>query len=111
MRKDQHIMGSEDTRQAKTDKPHQHFGDPQQVVADPALSKQDKVEALETLEQDARLLATATEEGMTGGERSKLREVLNAKKTLEWPTDAAKNPPPGSEAEVAKEVEIEKLDP
>jgi hypothetical protein len=109
--KDQHIMDSEETRQAKTDKPHQHFDDPQQVVADPALSEQDKVEALETLEQDARLLATAAEEGMTGGERSKLREVLNTKKAIECPTDAAKNPPPGSEAEVVKEVEIEKLDP
>jgi hypothetical protein len=104
-------MDSGETRQVKTDKPHQHFDDPQQVVADPALSKQDKVKALEALEQDARLLATATEEGMTGGETSKLREVLNAKKALEWPTDAVKNPPPSSEAEVAKEVEIEKLDP
>jgi hypothetical protein len=109
--KDQHIMGSEETRQAKTNKPHQHFDDPQQVVVDPELSKQDKAEALSTLEQDARLLATAAEEGMAGGERNKLREVLNAKKALECPTDAAKNPPPGSEAEVAKEVEIEKLDP
>jgi hypothetical protein len=104
-------MNSKETRQAKTEKPHAHFDDPQQVVADPALSKQEKVEALETLEQDARLLATATEEGMTGGEQSKLREVLSAKKALENPTDAASNPPPDSEAEVAKEVEIEKLDP
>ncbi len=104
-------MGSEETRQAKTEKPHQHFGDPQHVVADPELSKQEKAKALPILEQDARLLATAAEEGMTGGERSKLREVLNAKKVLERPTGAAKDPPPGSEAEVAKEAEIEKLDP
>ena len=104
-------MYAKETRQAKTEKPHAHFDDPQQVVADPALSKQEKAEALETLEQDARLLATATEEGMTGGEQSKLREVLNAKKALECQTDAAKCPPPGSEAEVAEEVKIEKLDP
>ena len=48
---------------------------------------------------------------MSGGEQSNLRDVLNAKRALEGPADAASNPPPGSEAEVAKEVEIEKLDP
>ena len=65
-------MDAKETRQAKTDKPHGHFDNPQQILADPALSKQDKLKALETLEQDARLLATATEEGMTGGEHSNL---------------------------------------
>ena len=108
---EQRIMEAEETRQAKTEKPHDHFDDPQQVVADPALSKQDKLEALEALEQDARLLATATEEGMSGGEQSNLRDVLSAKKTLESATDSASNLPPDSEEEVAKEVEIEKLDP
>jgi hypothetical protein len=109
--KDRYVMASEEARQAKTDKPHQHFDEPEQVVSDPALSDQDKAEALETLEQDARLLAKATEEGMAGGERSKLREVLSAKKALGNPTNAPTNPPPGSEAEVAKEAETEKLDP
>ena len=110
-------MDAKETRQAKTEKPHAHLDDPEQLVADPALSKQDKLEALEVLEQDARLLATATatatatEEGMIGGEQSNLRDVLTAKKSLEGPTDAANNPPPNSEAEVAKEVEVEKLDP
>jgi hypothetical protein len=104
-------MDAKETPEAKIEKPHEHFDDPQQVVTDPALSKQDKLEALETLEQDARLLSTATEEGMTGGEQSKLRDVLSAKKELESATDDANNPPPDSEAEVAKEVEIEKLDP
>jgi hypothetical protein len=108
--REQRIMDAKETRQAKTEKPHDHFDDPQQVVADPALSKQDKLEALETLEQDARLLA-ATEEGMIGGEQSSLRDVLSAKKALESANDATSNPPPDSEAEVAKEVEIEKLDP
>jgi hypothetical protein len=104
-------MDSQEAHQAKTEKPHANFGDTQQVVADPALSKQEKVQALETLELDARLLATATGEGMTGGEHSKLHEVLSAKKALENPADAASNPPPDSEAEVAKEVALEKLDP
>jgi hypothetical protein len=53
---------------------------------------------------------------MTGGEESKLGEVLDAKKALEESaatTNPASpgNPPAGSGAEVAKEVEIEKLDP
>ena len=85
-------MDSEEARQAKTDKPHRHFDEPEQVVSDPALSDQDKAEALEALEQDARLLAKATEEGMTGGERSKYREVLSAKKALEIPTGADRVP-------------------
>jgi hypothetical protein len=104
-------MDAKEIRPAKTAKPHAHFDDPQQIVADPALSKQDKLEALAMLEQDARLLATATEEGMTGGEQSNLRDVLKAKKALEGPDHAASNPPRDSEAEVAKEAAIEKLDP
>ena len=109
-------MDSNETRENKLEKPHAHFGHPQDVVADPALSKEEKVEALETLEQDARLLTTAAQEGMTGGEESKLREVLDAKKALEEPDGApnpaiADDPPAGSDAEAAKEAEIEKLDP
>jgi hypothetical protein len=104
-------MDSKETRQAEVEKPPAHFDDPHHVVADSNLSKQEKVEALEALEQDARLLSTATEEGMTGGEHSKLSDLLNAKRALEEPSDAANNPPPGSDAEVAKEVESEKLDP
>ena len=109
-------MDSNETREDKLEKPHAHFGHPQDVVADPALSKEEKVEALETLEQDARLLTTAAQEGMTGGEESKLREVLDAKKALEASDGApnlviADDPPAGSDAEAAKEAEIEKLDP
>jgi hypothetical protein len=81
-------MDSNETREDKVEKPHAHFGDPQDVVADPALSKEEKVEALETLEQDARLLTTAAQEGMTGGEENKLQEVLDAKKALEERDDA-----------------------
>ena len=84
-------MDSNETREDKLEKPHAHFGHPQDVVADPALSKEEKVEALETLEQDARLLTTAAQEGMTGGEENKLQEVLDAKKALEEP-DGAPNP-------------------
>jgi hypothetical protein len=101
-------MATEETHQDKIEKPHAHFGSPRQVVADPALSKDEKTEALETLEQDARLLSTASEEGMTGGEETNLHDVLNAQEVLKDQTAA---PTPGSEEEVAEEVEIEKLDP
>jgi hypothetical protein len=46
-------MHSKETSRAKAEKPHAHFDSPQQVLADPALSMQEKFEALDTLEQDA----------------------------------------------------------
>ena len=69
--------------------PH-NFETPLEIVADPALSKNEKVQALDLLEQDARLLASASNEGMGGGEPTNLHEVLDAKATLELsPTDHA----------------------
>jgi hypothetical protein len=70
---------------AKVQRPSTHFVDPREVVADPALSNAQKVEALGTLEQDARQLAAASSEGMAGGERNKLHDVLNAKDMLAAP--------------------------
>ena len=61
-----------------------HFDEPHEVVAS-SLSKARKVEALDVLEQDARQLAEASSEGMSGGERNKLHEVLIAKRTLHLP--------------------------
>ena len=69
----------------KAQKPSSHFNGPQEVVEDSSLSKAGKVEALDVMEQDARQLAEATSEGMSGGERNKLHEVLIAKKTLDLP--------------------------
>jgi hypothetical protein len=60
-----------------------------QVVADPALSAREKHTALSTLEQDARQLATATAEGMTGGEETQLHNVLEAKRLLGSPSAEA----------------------
>jgi hypothetical protein len=73
----------------KMNRPHKVFEHPAEVVADPDLSKDQKRVALESLEQDARQLATASEEGMTGGESSNLREVLVAKETLDSPASEA----------------------
>jgi hypothetical protein len=59
---------------------------PSGPVGDPSLSKQEKAEALEDLEQDARQLAIASDEGMSGGEPTALAEVLHAKEALELPS-------------------------
>ena len=61
---------------------HPNFDAPVEIVADPSLSKQEKAEALEDLEQDARQLAIASGEGMSGGEPTALAEVLHAKEAL-----------------------------
>jgi len=98
-------VAADETHQEKIEKPHSHFGSPRQVVTDADLSKEEKTEALEALEQDAQLLSTASEEGMTGGEETNLHDVLNAQEELK---DSTAAPTPGSEEEVAEEVKIEK---
>lgn len=65
--------------------PHHHFECPAEVIADHSLSKDEKSRALDALEQDARQLAIATAEGMDGGEDNRLKEVLEAKDTLDLP--------------------------
>jgi hypothetical protein len=78
-------MNEQTKSDEKVDKLSSHFDEPHEVVEDPSLPKARKVEALDMLEQDARQLAEATSEGMSGGERNKLHEVLIAKKTLDLP--------------------------
>jgi hypothetical protein len=65
--------------------PHHHFEHPAEVIADHSLSKDEKIRALDALEQDARQLAIATAEGMDGGEDNRLKEVLEAKDALDLP--------------------------
>jgi hypothetical protein len=67
---------------AKVERPSAHFDEPHEVVVDASLSKAQKVEALDTLEQDARQMVEASNEGMGGGERDKLHDVLIAKDRL-----------------------------
>lgn len=66
----------------KIKKPHAFFEEPHEVVIDPALSTEQKGQALDSLEQDARQLSLAASEGMTGGEPTGLHDVLDAKDTL-----------------------------
>jgi hypothetical protein len=67
---------------AKVRRPSAHFDEPHEVVADASLSKAQKVEALDTLEQDARQMVEASNEGMGGGEPDKLHDVLVAQDKL-----------------------------
>lgn len=69
----------------KTERPHAHFDAPHEVVVDPELSKEQKVEALDSLEQDARQLAIASSDGMSEGEAIGLQEVLHARSVLALP--------------------------
>ena len=75
-------MGHKATKHEKLNKPHATFDAPQKVVVDPVLSKSQKANVLDTLEQDARQLSIAASEGMTGGEPTGLRDVLDAKDAL-----------------------------
>ncbi|MEA1942365.1 MAG: hypothetical protein U9P68_08985 [Pseudomonadota bacterium] len=59
--------------------PADTFGDPQDVVADKALTREQKVEILERWKHDAEELVTASGEGMSGGDaRPALRRVAKA---------------------------------
>jgi hypothetical protein len=67
----------------KTTQPNREQQDPAALVNDDGLSTEEKRHALEALEQDARQLATAAGEGMSGGESTNLRDVLLAKTTVD----------------------------
>ena len=76
-------MGSGEEILSKTQRPHAHFDAAHEVVVDPDLSKEQKIEVLDSLEQDARQLAAASAEGMSDGEATGLQEVLHARSVLE----------------------------
>ena len=80
---------SNTSKRAKIEQPAKAFSQPREVVADPSLSTHEKLHALNSLEQDARQLAVAAAEGMSGGEETNLRPVLQAKRSLEVPADDA----------------------
>ena len=71
-----------DLKKAKTS-PSQVFEDPSEVLTHPELSREAKLEILRQWEIDARLLAEAENENMTGGESSHLGHVVSALLALE----------------------------
>ena len=73
----------------KIENPAVTFAKPIDVIKDSDLSHQQKIKALDTWEQDAGQLLTASNEGMTAPEEggslddpNKLRQVVNAKGEL-----------------------------
>jgi len=66
--------------------PSKIFNAPMDVVHTPGLTETDKRAILESWEQEARLLQTATGENMSGGEPSRIEDVRKAIDTLDKPT-------------------------
>jgi hypothetical protein len=88
-------MNEQAKNDTKVQNPSTHFDEAHDVVTDSSLSKTQKIKVLDTLEQDARQLAEASSEGMAGGERNRLHNVLVAKDKLTSPpvTDANETAP------------------
>jgi hypothetical protein len=70
----------------KIEKPATHYNSPDDITEDPELSAEEKKKALNTWEQDARQLLTASNEGMPGsaegidkGDHHQLGQVERAK--------------------------------
>ncbi|HEY3487314.1 MAG TPA: hypothetical protein VGL10_04555 [Gammaproteobacteria bacterium] len=58
--------------------PANYFDDPQMLADDVSLTPEQKIELLESWAVDERRLLVAVDENMSGGERSRLDEVLQA---------------------------------
>ena len=67
--------------EAKTN-PTRYYRWPSEVVRDRRLNREEKLAILEAWELEARELAVATEENMSGGEHSLLQEVVQARVDL-----------------------------
>ncbi len=70
------------TTKELVENPVTHFDHPMDVTESPKLTDKQKKAALDRWEEDARRLAVATEEGMTGGEPSRMVDVTEAKTAL-----------------------------
>lgn len=68
--------------------PKRHFDRPEEVLSHPELSFADKRRILESWKLDAQRLADSTDENMTGGEESDLRDVSRALVQLKQITPA-----------------------
>ncbi len=77
------------------------FKSPTDVLKERSLSMRQKKEILNRWEHDARLLQTASDENMTGGERSNLEQVQEAQRAAEDLEDQLR---PWSFEEISKAV-------
>lgn len=65
---------------------------PGDVLADPGLNDEQRLQILKRWEQDQRELQVAQEEGMSGGEENILKEILDAMETLDVHSDTRDAP-------------------
>ena len=80
------MSGNSEKRRDQVDNPETHYKKPADIAADKNLSPDEKSKALDTWEQDARQLLTASNEGMAGSaegldssDHNRLGEVVRAK--------------------------------
>jgi hypothetical protein len=73
-------------KKAKLEQPASHYKSPEEIINDADLSEEEKRQALNTWEQDARQMMTASNEGMEGDDEGldesdthRLGEVVRAK--------------------------------
>ena len=76
-------------KKGKLENPAKHYNSPDDIVNDDDLSPAEKRQALDTWEQDARQMLTASNEGMEGDQEGldqrdgdRLGEVLRAKEKI-----------------------------
>jgi hypothetical protein len=75
-----------EAKKAKLEHPANHYNSPDEITNDADLSEEEKRQALNTWEQDARQMMTASNEGMEGDDEGldqsythRLGEVVRAK--------------------------------
>jgi len=73
--------------------PSGSFAHPLEVLAEPGLSRAEKIRILRRWEYDARELEVAEEENMGGGPPDQLDQVLDALHRLEVAIDTEHSPP------------------
>jgi hypothetical protein len=78
-----------EAKKAKLEQPANHYKSPEEITTDPDLSDEERRQALDTWEQDARQMLTASNEGMEGDNEGldqsnthRLAEVMRAKANI-----------------------------
>jgi hypothetical protein len=84
------MSGSKFATQAASN-PTRYYARPNDAVADSRLSRIEKLAVLEAWELEARALAVAAEENMTGGEPDRLQQVVEARIALGVEADPVDN--------------------
>ena len=84
-----HMSTQSEAKKAKLEKPANYYKSPDDITKDADLSPDEKRQALNTWEQDARQMMTASNEGMSGDEEGldqrdthRLGEVVRAKEKI-----------------------------